>query len=267
MAYHADTHHVSPLSLPAINHIESDRPWLWLAAGWNDFTRTPAASMGYGILLTVVMLLVFYLLQSIRSFHLAIGLMAGFVFLGPTLAVGLYELSRRMEHRKQARLVDSWHGWRRNTGSVLALGVILVLLMMVWVMLSMQLMALFYPMTGEIGAVFGMAGSWQEFAFSIRWPAVLAFTSVGVIAVTVAYVFAVIAAPMLTEHEDMDVITAMVVSVNAVRRNPAAMTLWAGLISLFTCVAVMPIFLGLIVVFPLLAYASWHAYRDVIEHK
>jgi uncharacterized membrane protein len=267
MAYHADTHHVSPLSLPAIRHVESDRPWLWLAAGWNDFTRTPAASMGYGVLVTAMMLLVFYLLQSIRSFHLAVGLMAGFVFLGPVLAVGLYELSRRMDHGKPAQLVDSWHGWRRNTGSVLALGVILVLLMMVWFMLSMQLMALLYQMTGEISAVFGMAGSWQEFAFSLRWPAVIAFTSIGVIAVAVAYLLAVMAVPMLTEHEDMDVITAMVVSVNTVRRNPAAMILWAALIALFTGVAVMPVFLGLIVVFPLLAFASWHAYRDVIEHK
>lgn len=266
MAYHSDIHHVSPISLPLVRRVDSERPWLWLAAGWNDFTRTPGVSMGYGVLVTAVMQLAFYLLQSIHSYYLAVGLMAGFVFIGPVLAVGLYELSRRLDHHKPAVLADTRHGWHRNTDSIFALGVILVLLMMVWFMLSMQTTAVLYRLAGDAGAVFGAAAGWQDFAFSLQWPLWLSFTLIGVVAVAVAYLIAVVAAPMLTDKEDMDVITAMVISVKTVRRNPAAMILWAVLIVLFTSVAVMPLFLGLIVVFPLLAYASWHAYLDLIEH-
>lgn len=266
MAYHADTHHVSPVSLPVIRRVSSDRPWNWLAAGWNDFTRTPGVSMAYGVLVTAVMLLAFSLLQSMNSFHLAVGLMAGFVFIGPVLAVGLYELSRRIDHHKPAVLSDTVHGWRRNTRGVLSLGMVLVLMMLAWFMLSMQMTAVLYSVTDDVGAVLGTAADWQDFVLSLKWPLVLAFGLVGVVAVAVTYVLAVVAVPLLTEEETMDVVTAMVVSAHTVRRNPSAMLLWAVLLAIFTGVAVMPLFLGLIVVFPLLAYASWHAYRDLIEH-
>lgn len=266
MAYHAETHHVSPTSLPVIRQVESDRPWAWLAAGWNDFVSAPGVSMAYGFLVSAVMVLAFSLLQSLQSYHLAVGLMAGFVFIGPVLAVGLYELSRRMENRKPAQLPDSWHGWRRNTNSVLAVGVIMVLLMMTWFMLSMQLTAVLYGASGTLGSIFAASETWLDFAIALQWPLVVAFTLVGAVAVVVAYLLAVVAVPMLTDKEDMDVITAMVTSVKTVRRNPGSMALWAVLVALFTGVAVVPLFLGLIVVFPLLAYASWHAYRDLVEH-
>ncbi|MCW8957878.1 MAG: DUF2189 domain-containing protein [Gammaproteobacteria bacterium] len=266
MAYHADTHHVSPTSLPAICRVDSDRPWLWLAAGWDDFTRTAGVSMIYGFVVSAIMVLAFALLQSINSYHLALALMAGFVFLGPVLAVGLYELSRRIEHRKIASLPDTWRGWGRNSGAVLTVGVVLMLLMLAWLMLSMQLAAVLYGVSGELGQVFGTAETWQSFAFSIQWPLLAAFALVGAVAVVVAFLLTVVAVPMLTDKEDMDAITAMVCSVRAVRRNPGTMALWAGLIALFSAVAVAPLFLGLIVVFPLLAYASWHAYQDLIEH-
>ncbi|MGM0593549.1 MAG: DUF2189 domain-containing protein [Pseudomonadota bacterium] len=266
MAYHTETHHVSPISLPVIRQVESDRPWRWLAAGWSDFVHAPGVSMFYGLLVSAVMVLAFFLLQSIQSYHLAVGLMAGFVFIGPVLAVGLYELARRMEDRKSALLPDSWHGWRKNTSSVLAVGVIMMLLMMTWFMLSMQLTAVLYGASGTLGSVFAGSETWLDFALSLQWPLVVAFSLVGAVTVIVAYLLAVVAVPMLTDKEDMDVITAMVTSVKTVRRNPAAMALWAVLVALFTGVAVAPLFLGLIVVFPLLAYASWHAYRDLIEH-
>ena len=94
----------------------------------------------------------------------------------------------------------------------------------------------------------------------------IAFGLIGLIAVSVTFVMTVAAVPMLTDKEDMDVISAIVTSAHAVRKNPAALILWAGLIAIFTGMAVAPLFLGLIVVFPLLAHASWHAYRDMIEH-
>lgn len=266
MAYHAHTHHVSPASLPTIRQVSGDRPWAWLAAGWNDFTRTPGVSMAYGFLVSAVMILAFVFLQSIHSYPLALGLMAGFVFIGPLLAVGLYELSRRMEHNKPATLPDTKAGWKRNSGSVLAVGVIMVLMMLAWFMLSIQMTAVVYGISGEMGMIFGSTSSWQSFALSIQWPVVVAFGLIGAIAVAVTYVLTVASVPMLTDEEDMDVITAMVTSAQVVKKNPAAMILWAALIALFTGVAVVPMFLGLIVVFPLLAYASWHAYRDLIEH-
>lgn len=266
MAFHAETHHVSPGSLPLLRKVESDRPWVWLAKGWNDFTRSAGVSMAYGLLVTALMLVMFFLLQSVNSYHFAIALMAGFVFLGPVMAVGLYEVSRRIEHNKPVTFSVTWSGWRRNSRSVLAMGLILVLMMLTWFMMSMQLLAVVYGFSGQLDVLFADVGTWQSFILSIEWPMVIAFGLTGALVVAVTYMLTVVAIPMLTDKEDMDVITAMVSSVRTVKKNPATMLLWAGLIALFTGVAVIPLFLGLIVAFPLLAYASWHAYRDLIEH-
>jgi len=237
-----------------------------LADGLSDFARAPGVSLAYGFLVTAVMAIVFILLQSVSAYHLAVGVMAGFVLVGPVLAVGLYEVSRRLQRHEAVALPDTWHGWTRNSTSTLAAGVILVLLMLTWFMVSMQLTAVLYGMSGQLVAIYGNAQDWLTFLLSIRWPMVAAFLTTGTLAAIVAFVLSVVAIPMLTEEEEMDVITAMVTSWHAVKTNGDAMLVWAMIIGFLTALAVAPLFLGLIVVFPLLGYASWHAYQDLIEH-
>jgi uncharacterized membrane protein len=266
MPRHSAIHHVSPTSLPGIRRVAPERPFTWLADGLGDFARAPGVSLAYGFLVTAVMLSIFTLLQSIEAYYLAVGIMAGFALLGPLLAVGLYEVSRRLQRRETVTLSTTWNGWARNSNSTLAVGVILVLVMLTWFMLSMQLSAVLYGMSGELAAVFGNAQDWVTFLLSIRWPMVAAFLTTGTIAAIVAFVLSVVSIPMLTEKEDMDVITAMVASWHAVKKNGDAMLVWAMIIGFLTALAVAPLFLGLIVVFPLLGYASWHAYQDLIEH-
>ncbi len=266
MAHQAHIHHVSPISLPAIHHVGTDRPWQWLAAAWGDFAKAPVISMTYGFAVTLVMSAVFFILQSNGFYAFALALMAGFAFIGPVLAVGLYEISRRLERRERVSFGDSRQGWRRNSKSILGIGVVMLLMLLTWFMLSAQATAMVYGIMGDVGQVIGVATGWRTFAFSITWPVVLSFSSVGLIAVSVTYVMMVVSVPMLTDKEDMDLITAMVTSVRTVRANPRAMLLWAALIAAFTGIAVAPLFLGLIVVFPLLAYASRHAYQDLVEH-
>jgi uncharacterized membrane protein len=241
-----------------------DRPWQWLAAGWNDMATAPGIALWYGFIVAVVMTAVTLLLQSIEAYHLALGTMAGFVFIGPILAVGLYEVSRRLELNLKVILPNTWHGWRRNTGSLLTVGVVLMLLLLSWFMLSMQLAAVLYSASDELILLFGGAENLAQFALSIRWPMVVAFVLSGLVGMFAVFLLTAVSLPLLTDQEDMDAITAMVTSVKAVAVNWRAMLLWAGLIALFTAVAVAPLFLGLIVLFPLLAFASWHAYRDLI---
>jgi uncharacterized membrane protein len=181
-------------------------------------------------------------------------------------AVGLYEISRRLEQRLPVTLSATWHGWRRNSVSLLGIGAVMVLLLLSWFMLSLVTAVNLAGLTGEFGSRGDALADWQSFVLSLRWPIALSFGLIGFLAVSVAFVLSVVSVPMLTDREDMDVITAIVASAHTVRKNPAAMILWACLIALFTGVAVAPLFLGLIIAFPLLAYASWHAYRDLIEH-
>ena len=266
MAHQAHIHHVSPESLPAIHEVPTDNPWQWLAAGWSDFIKAPGISLAYGSIVTLVMLVAFYILQTSDFYASALALIAGFVFIGPLLAVGLYEVSRRLEQRQAVSFATTWQGWRRNTKSVLGMGVVMLLMLLTWFMLSAQTTAMVYGITGDVGPLIGTTVDWQTFALSISMPMALSFGLIGLIAVAVTFVITAVSVPMLTEKEDMDMITAIVASTHTVKKNPSAMILWAGLISVFTGMAVAPLFLGLIIVFPLLAYATWHAYRDLIEH-
>jgi len=237
-----------------------------LAAGWSDFVKAPVISLTYGFVVSFTMWVAFYILQTSDFYASALALIAGFALIGPLLAVGLYEISRRLEQRLPVSLSDTRRGWRRNTKAVLAIGLVMLLMLLTWFMLSAQTTALIYAMTGDAGPLIWTTVDWQTFALSIRWPMVWSFVFIGLVAVSVTYVITVVSVPMLTDKEEMDTITAIVASVHTVRKNPAALILWAGLIAVFTGVAVAPLFLGLVIVFPLLAYSSWHAYRDLIEH-
>ena len=64
--------------------------------------------------------------------------------------------------------------------------------------------------------------------------------------------------------EDTDVVSAILASVQAVIANPRPMLLWAWLILMMTAFGLITGFLGLVVCFPLIGHATWHAYRALI---
>jgi len=72
--------------------------------------------------------------------------------------------------------------------------------------------------------------------------------------------------PMLLDRK-VDTITAIISSVRAVFMNPAAMGLWAVLIAALISLGVATVFLGLIIAFPLVGHATWHAYQDIAGEK
>lgn len=257
-------HYVSPVSMPEIRTVDMTRPWFWLAEGWRDFVAAPALSMTYGLLATLAFALVSLLLGSVGSWHWAIALMPGFLFLGPVLAVGLYEIARRREGELNSTLDDTMHGWRRNMLTTYSLGIIMVLLMLAWFVTSMQLTALFVANASVMAQVFGGAPDLATFLTSITWPMIAAVSISGAVALIIAFVLTAVSVPLAVDHEDIDVITAMMVSVKAVAKNGPVMVLWAGLITVFAGIGILPLFLGLIVTFPLLGYATWHAYRDIV---
>jgi uncharacterized membrane protein len=250
------THPVSPYPVPEVRRVSKQSPWFWLAAGWRDFVHAPGVSLMTGLVITFAMLLVVSLVRPSSYPFLAAVVFAVTVFLGPLLAVGLYELSRRMEHRKSANLLQLHVGWLRNISGVLGAGAVLLLLMLGWYLISMMLGTALFGMDATSEAASGMLSVGMLFVFS----------AVGVVTMAVTFVLMVVSVPMLIDRSEIDIVTAMHSSLRAVQNNPGVIVLWATLIVLFTALAVAPLFLGLSVVFPLLAYASWHAYRDLIVH-
>lgn len=257
-------HYVSPISMPEIRTVSMDRPWYWLAEGWRDFIASPGLSIIYGVMAAAAFTILSLLFSSRGSWHWAIGLMPGFLFLGPMLAVGLYEVSRRREGELKSTFRDSLNGWRRNVFSIVSLGIIMVVMLLAWALNSYQMTALFVANTSVMAEVFGGGIDLTTFLTSVTWPMVAAAIITGIFWLAVAFLLTAVSVPFAADHEDVDVITAIVVSVKAVKRNLLPMVLWAGLILIFAGVGIVPFYLGLVFTFPLLGYATWHAYRDLI---
>lgn len=247
-------------SAVTIRNVPFDAPWAWLAAGWNDMWRVPHISLAYGAIFAIVAGGLLVGLTLARWQSLVPVLAGGFMLVGPLLAVGLYETSRRLESGEPIELADVVGAGLRANGQLGFFGVGLMVIFLVWLELAFILLVLFL----------GGAGLPPPSEFLSR----LLFTSAGlgllivgslvggVLAATV-YTVSVVAVPMLLVHR-MDAISAAVTSLAAVRRNPKPMLLWAGLIGGFMALGCATLFLGLVLIFPLIGHATWHAFRAVV---
>ena len=88
-------------------------------------------------------------------------------------------------------------------------------------------------------------------------------TCIGAVLALVLYAATVIAMPLLMEREH-DVVTALITSVKAIKANPVPMLMWGFVVAAIAMLAMVPLFLGLVVAFPVLVHATWHLYRQVI---
>ena len=88
-------------------------------------------------------------------------------------------------------------------------------------------------------------------------------TGVGIVLATIVFAISAIAGPLLMT-EPVDVVTAATISVGACRKNPKAMALWAALIAGAMVLGFVTLFVGLVIMFPLIGHATWHAFRDLL---
>lgn len=237
-----------------------DAPWEWLAAGWRDLWRRPVASLSYGVAFTAMSIAVVACLYLFDLLALLLPLAAGFLLLGPMLAVGLYEISRRLEEKEAidaASVIVVRRGLRME---LVWLGGLVMGLFLIWIRIATLLYALFFGMQ----AFPGFAASVNELFFTYNGLAMLAVGS-AVGAVLAALVFAVSAfsVPMLLDRP-VSIVEAVSASVRVVRDNPATIALWASIVVVLVAVGVATLFVGLAITFPLLGHATWHAYRDVM---
>lgn len=239
------------LTQPSINRVSARQPLTWLAQGFADFLKVPVSSMAYGGILTAIGVM-FWLYGSPL---LVLSLVTGFLLLGPFLAVGFYKISQRLERGERAHLGHALGAWRTNSMSLVLLAMLLAIVMVIWI-----------RAVGLIVAIYFTANP-TTVADLLFQPEAAPFIAILVIsgAVLAGFVFAIsaISWPMLLDR-DYDPVTAVTTSVRAVFANLPAMIVWALLISGIVLISMVPLFLGLIVSLPVVAYATWHSYRDLV---
>ncbi len=249
-----------------VRRIDAQRPWAWLGDGWNDFTASGMVSLAWGLLFAAVGLVIVAALHLWRIYNLALPLAAGFMLIAPVLVAGLYQVSRTLERKERVTMATPFAAWRRHPGELGAMGLVLGLFFLAWMRIATLLFAWFFgtePPT-LAGAVPDLRGFIESVILSGQNIVFLVIsTAIGAVLAFAVFALSAIAVPMLVDR-DVGVFEAMATSIAAVKANLWPMIVWAILIVLFTAAGTIVGFVGLTVTLPLIAHATWHAYRDLV---
>jgi uncharacterized membrane protein len=241
---------------PGVRAVSLSRPWHWLALGWRDLWRCPLPGLVHGAAMAAFGVLLLALARD--RFWLLAGAFSGFLLVAPIVATGLYAVSRELEQGLRPNLRTALAAWRPRDLRLVVFGALLALAGTGWVLTSASLITGFAPEPVNKPADFlrvVVLGS-NAYLFEV-WLALG-----GALAAPV-FASSVIAIPLLLDRR-ITVLQAVLTSVKAALLNPVPMALWATLIMALTLLGMLATaMVGLVVVVPWLAHASWHAYRDL----
>lgn len=245
-------------ALPAINVIGWRDLREALALGWRDFRAAPR----FGLFFSSVYVLGGFLMVWLGAGHVVwvVATSLGFPLLAPFAACGLYEVSRRLERGEPL----DWAGvlgvvWRERTRQLPWAGAVIVLYFLFWTFFAHMLFA----MIMGLGAMTSVSTSWDVF-WTPRGLTMIALQLVtGGLTAFLLFSLTVVSLPLLLDRE-VDFVSAMLLSLRAVRTNPVVLGGWAVVSAAVTMVGLLPWFLGLGLTLPVLGHATWHLYRRVL---
>jgi len=232
-------------------------PFRWLARGWKDLCCAKGIGLFYGVCFWAMALLLWGVFSKLPEYTMS--MMSGCLLVGPFLAMGLYEVSRRCEQGLAPDLIYSLTCWDTRMGSMGMLVLVLIVLELLWGRASLVVFAVFFntgmPSTaGVLQAVFNPEN--LEF--------VLVYLLVGGAFAGLVFATSVVSIPMILDR-DTDAISASITSLQVFFANLPVLLLWGALISVMVVLALLPWGAGLLLVGPWLGHATWHAYRGSVR--
>ena len=248
-----------PLEHPLRRDLPAMTAFDWLLAGWEDFKVQPGISLAYGFAVFLASLAIVTCLWVLSYDYILFPALAGFVVVGPMIGIGLYEKSRHLAAGESITLADMIFVRSRSGGQVLFTGVLLAMLMLLWMRAAVLLYALFFGLLPFPGLA---QVSLTLFTTTAGWGLLLVGTLVGGLFASFSFAISVFAIPILL-NERSDALTAMGTSMAMVWNNLPVMLVWGAIVVFLTGVSLLTGLLGLIVVFPILGHATWHAYQAV----
>jgi uncharacterized membrane protein len=227
-------------------------PLRWIRLGVADLIQAPQQSMVYGLAVAVLIGAVSLIAWFRGSQWIMFGMLGGFVFLAPLVCVGLYAISAQLERGQEPVLARSLRAaFRRHIGNEAVFALVLLVIFLVWSRAAVIVTAVMYPTDGN--------------PTTAELVSFLTFGSgVGAIFAAVTFSASAFSLPMIM-HRDVDSVTAVVTSVNAVLRNKGAMIAWLTIIIFGLVLGVVTAFVGLIVIIPVIGFATWHGYEETID--
>lgn len=228
----------------------------WLRRGWDDLREIRSAGLAHGALIAVLGGVLLMLGSS--HMYLVAAAVSGYLLVGPIMTTGLCELARRREAHQSLSFDDSLQGLTRNPEGLLHFGGVLALIAVVWFAISALLLAsvLSAPAPSLSVALWGGSGM-------LTTPQLLGYLACGAVLAGIVFAVSVVAVPLIIDRH-AGAGEAIRVSLRATFTNLPAMLLWALLIVGLTALGFLTLLVGMVIVTPLLGYATWHAYRDLI---
>jgi len=249
----ADVRQTLPFVAPC-RALAPTAPFAWLRAGFADLRRAPRQSFTYGVLMAAVSLAIGAAALSYGSrfgnYWLLIGVVSGFIFVAPALAMGLYAISAALERGERPSLRRCIRAGVGHLSDELVFGLMLLVVFLIWARAA-SMVHVFFPPIGEPG-------------LADLVPFLAIGSAVGSIFALMIFAASAFSLPMLMDR-DVDAITAVVTSINAVLRNKPAMLVWIAIIVASVLIGFATMFVGFAITLPLIGHATWHAYRETID--
>ena len=234
----------------ASRKLEWSAPFRWLRLGWQDYKNARQLSVAYGLFFAIGGLLLSSLVVRYSSTIFLFSVGVFFILLGPLLAFGLYDVPRHIEHGEIPTLKHSLWQIRNSAPNQWIFAVVVCVIALIW-MRAATIIHVFYPEGAEptleeLITFFAVGGS------------------VGAFFLGLVFGISAFSLPMMVDRK-VDAISASLSSLSAVMNNMWVCALWAFLIFALVLFGFATAFLGLILVLPIIGYATWHAYEEVLE--
>ncbi len=245
---------VSRDEMPFVAPCKKLSPWApfrWLKLGISDLMRAPRQSLAYGLVVALLIGIVCLLAWFRGSQWIMFAMLGGFVFLAPLTCIGLYAISAQLERGQEPLMTRSLRAaLQRHFGNEMIFALALLVIFMVWARAAVMV-TVFFPTDGE--------------ATLAELLTYLGFGSmIGAVFAAITFSASAFSLPMIM-HRDVDSITAIVTSINAVLRNKRAMIVWLTIVVVSLLIGVLTAFVGLIAIVPVIGYAAWHGYLETID--
>ena len=248
------------IAMPRISRIEIGDLYDCLRAGWADFMAKPSHIVFTVILYPLIGVVLAAWTSGANMLPMLFPLASGFALLGPLAAIGLYEVSRRRELGMEV-------SWRQvleirhspALPSIAAVGVFLFALFIAWLLVAQ---GLYTSLFGAGAPASHVAFIRDLFGTERGWSLILYGNLIGLVFAAVVISTTVIAFPLLLDR-DVGAASAIAASVQATLANPGPIAVWGVLVALLLALGSVPLFAGLIVVFPVIGHATWHLYRKL----